>query len=193
MQSIDDLIRLREQAIRELLEKREQLKGELEALDQRIKEIDSQLERLGANTVTPSTPSPRPILKHTGVPRTDSNEHAIQTHLVGKSASILETFHALQEKLLALGSDVEFSVAKKHISFKVKGGHSFCGIVSWVSKFTIYIEIRIQDLSDPKQIAEDCSTIGHWANGDTRFEFAPGDDIDYAIGLIRQAYRTQKG
>ena len=50
MESIEEIIRLREEAIRKLLEEKERLEGELKTLTVRLKEIDGQLERLGYAT-----------------------------------------------------------------------------------------------------------------------------------------------
>ena len=47
MGSIEEIIRLRDEAIQELLEEKEQLAGELKTLTARLKEIDEQLGRLG--------------------------------------------------------------------------------------------------------------------------------------------------
>jgi len=47
VQSLEDIIRLREEAIQKLLEEKEQLEGELKTITARLKEIDEQLGRLG--------------------------------------------------------------------------------------------------------------------------------------------------
>lgn len=47
MESIEELIRLREEAIQGLLGEKERLEGELKTLNVRLSEIDEQLGRLG--------------------------------------------------------------------------------------------------------------------------------------------------
>lgn len=56
MESIEEIIRLREEAIQKLLEEKEQLEGELKTLTGRLKETDEQLARLGYST-TPQVSS----------------------------------------------------------------------------------------------------------------------------------------
>lgn len=56
MESIEEIIRLREEAIQKLLEEKEQLEGELKTLTARLEEIDEQLGRLGYVT-TPQASS----------------------------------------------------------------------------------------------------------------------------------------
>ena len=56
MESIEEIIRLRDEAIQKLLEEKEQLEGELKTLTGRLKETDEQLGRLGYST-TPQVSS----------------------------------------------------------------------------------------------------------------------------------------
>ena len=56
MESIEDVIRLRDEAIQKLLEEKEQIEGKLKTLTARLEEIDEQLGRLGHIT-TPQVSS----------------------------------------------------------------------------------------------------------------------------------------
>jgi hypothetical protein len=56
MQSIEDIIRLREEAVQKLLEEKEELEGELTSLTARLAKIDEQLGRLG-HVTTPQVSS----------------------------------------------------------------------------------------------------------------------------------------
>ena len=51
MESIEEVIRLRDEAIQKLLEEKEQLEGKLKTLTARLEEIDEQLGRLGYVTM----------------------------------------------------------------------------------------------------------------------------------------------
>ena len=50
MESIEEVIRLRDEAIQRLLEEKEQIEGQLKALTARLEDIDEQLARLGHAT-----------------------------------------------------------------------------------------------------------------------------------------------
>ena len=42
-------------------------------------------------------------------------------------------------------------------------------------------------LIDPLHIAKDCSTVGHWANGDYKVAICEENDIDAVIPFIKQS------
>ena len=56
MQSIDEVIRLRDEAIQNLLDEREQLKAELDKVTAELQEINEQLQRLGYADRPPTLP-----------------------------------------------------------------------------------------------------------------------------------------
>lgn len=53
----------------------------------------------------------------------------------------------------------------------------------------LWLNVRKGELDDPKKVAYDCSTKGHWGNCDYEVSVKPGDDLDYLITLIKQAYK----
>ena len=56
MESIEEVIRLRDEAIQKLLEEKEQIEGQLKAHTARLEDIDEQLARLG-HVTTPQVSS----------------------------------------------------------------------------------------------------------------------------------------
>lgn len=110
-------------------------------------------------------------------------------HLGGKSDAIRKAFNDLRDNILGLaGTDmIREQVVKKYVAYKTT--KNFCEVEVQVSKVKVYIDINLKDLRDPKKWAEDCSKVGHWATGNSRFVFPPGEDLAYAMDLIQQAHR----
>jgi predicted transport protein len=46
-------------------------------------------------------------------------------------------------------------------------------------------------LDDPKGVARDVSSIGHWGNGDYEIRVTPTTDLEYIMFLIHQSYKKQ--
>lgn len=189
MQSIDEIIRLREEAIQKLLAEKAGMQTEMERLAARLTEIGDQLQRLGYST----TPVARVHDRPAGVPRKRSAieadkqpEYTVEQHLAGKGPAIADLLHRLSTALRAFGEDVQETPRKNYIAYST--ARNFCGIVVQASKLWVYIDIPNPELQDPRGIAEDCSSIGHWATGSTRIAVAPHGDLDYALSLIRQSY-----
>jgi len=183
MPTVEELIRMREEAIRSLLEEKEKLQQQLEAIRSQIEGMEANLQRLGYVGALPSK-----VIKSTkrGVSK-PSDEFTLEMFLDGKAPATVSLFHQLSENITSLGSGINISAHKKSAAFSTQ--HNFCEVVLFVSKLTIYLDIPLSDLHDPKRIAEDCSTIGRWATGKTRFQLFSAEGMEYAMDLIRQSFQ----
>jgi predicted transport protein len=179
---IEEIIKMRENAIQDLLKEKQTILDQLEKVQHRIVEIDEALNRLGYIDAA----STRPRRKGKSQPSPKVVEYSEETLLLGKQPEVISLYHSLAEKIMELGTDIELSFAQKYAAFSTI--RHFCEIVAWVSKLTVYLAIPIDRLGDPKNICEDCSKIGRWPSGQTRFQLMGPPEIDYAIGLIKQSY-----
>ena len=107
-------------------------------------------------------------------------------HLQGKPPEIIETYEELKNSILALGDNIEIRPRKDYIGFIANT--NFVDIHPKKSKISLWINLKIGELDDPKKIARDMSNIGHHGNGDYEISLEPGENFDYIIPLIRQAY-----
>jgi len=183
MESIDDIIRLREEAIQKLLEEKARLEAELETLTTRLGEISEQLRRLGYREAgkvrKPRSVSPRV-----------QGEYTIEQHLDGKNSLIVDLFHKLSGEIRGLGEDVQVVTRKRYIVYCTS--RNFCEIIVQASKLRVHVDVAHSELHDPQDIAQDCSTVGTWATGDTRFDVRSLDEVEYALSLIQQAYERSR-
>ena len=56
----------------------------------------------------------------------------------------------------------------------------------------IWLNMNKGELDDPKGIAKDVSTTGHWGNGDYEIKIQNDDDLEYILSLIKQSLRKNK-
>jgi predicted transport protein len=55
------------------------------------------------------------------------------------------------------------------------------------------LNMRFDEISDPRGICTDVTAVGRWGNGDVEFRIKDVSDVPYAIGLVRQAIEGQLG
>jgi predicted transport protein len=183
MESIEDVIRLREEAIQKLLEEKARLETELETLTTRLGGISEQLRRLGYREAGKAG-KPRPVSP------SGPGEHTIEQHLDRKRASIVDLFRRLSKEIRSFGEDVQVVPRKYYIAYLTS--RNFCEVLVQASKLRVHVDVAHSELHDPQDIAEDCSTVGTWATGDTRFDVRSLDEVDYALSLIQQAYQRSR-
>jgi predicted transport protein len=114
--------------------------------------------------------------------RTYDEEHHFQ-HASDKTKSI---YNELKNTILSISNDVSFKPMKMYIAFVRKS--NFIYIVLKKSHLIIFINMRKGSLVDPKNIARDVSSIGHWGHGDYEIKLADSTDLGYIMTLIKQSY-----
>jgi len=112
-------------------------------------------------------------------------EYSLDRHLGKRSENIKKLFYALREEILALGGVTE-KVTKFYIVYKTT--RNFAEIIVQSQNLLVNLDVDIKELKRSKLKLEDCSKIGHWATGDTRFRIYSLDQISDAMDLIKQSY-----
>ena len=107
-------------------------------------------------------------------------------HLAGMPEEIISLYHELKEGILSLG-DVEVAPRKLYIGFNAET--SFLDISILKSRIRAWLKLKPGELDDPKELARNVSNVGHWGSGDYEILLNPGDELDYPMVLIKQAYR----
>ena len=113
----------------------------------------------------------------------------VDDHLMHKNATIKEILQKLREEILNMNDQIREEVKKKYIAYEL--GRNFTEFVIQANAIEAYLNIHINQLNDPKKVAEDCTQVGHWGTGDTRFKIKTLSEVPYAISLIKQAYEKR--
>lgn len=108
-------------------------------------------------------------------------------HLNGMPGNIVEIYEELKGRILNLGDNIEIRPRKYYIGFIAN--KNFVDIHPQKSLIKIWINLNKGELDDPKDMARDVSTIGHWGNGDYEITIKPDSDLDYLMTLIKQSYK----
>jgi predicted transport protein len=105
--------------------------------------------------------------------------------LTKKSDKITELYGTFRDAILNLSPDVEIQPLKWAIMFKAK--RKFAYIEIQKKRIKLWINLKVGQLDDSKQIAKDVSSIGHGGNGDYELIINNTDNIEYIMSLVKQA------
>jgi predicted transport protein len=103
----------------------------------------------------------------------------------GKPEAIVDLFNKLDQRLIALGPDVERVFLKRYINYKVK--RSFVTLRLDKGRLVMDVALSIDECPIPDGLAiRDVSTLGHQGLGDTEVTVAADSDIDGAAQVARE-------
>ena len=106
--------------------------------------------------------------------------------LSGKPADIAELYSRFRSAIVGLADDIEVKPTKLYVAFK-KNNHNITDIQVQFSALKIFINAKNGTLDDPKGLAKDISSVGHWGNGDYALQVSDDRDLEYIMSLVKQA------
>ncbi|WP_072691124.1 DUF262 and DUF1524 domain-containing protein [Rhodococcus marinonascens] len=112
----------------------------------------------------------------------DDYEHLKSEHTRGIHDALIREVNALDPSIV-----VEFR--KVYIGLVANG--TFADLVPQARGLRIQLHIPFPEVDDPKGICTDVSDVGRWGSGETRFLFSHAGELQYVMGLVRQAFDRQ--
>ncbi len=95
-------------------------------------------------------------------------------------------FDELRKRILNIDSEVKEEIKKIYIAYK--SNTNFSDVIGYKSKLLIVLNLKIEDIKDPKNICRDISGLGRWGNGDVDVSFSTFEELDYVMTLVKQAF-----
>ncbi len=112
-----------------------------------------------------------------------------QEHLQNLNEEIKELYEKMKQAILNF-DNVEVKPKKKYIAFV--SGRNVVDIHPQRKALKMWINMPIGELDDPKGIARDVSSTGHWGNGDYELQIASDENFEYVLSLIKQSIKKNK-
>ncbi|GAB4327467.1 MAG: DUF5655 domain-containing protein [Bacteroidales bacterium] len=112
-----------------------------------------------------------------------------EEHLSKATEETKELYKTLKSAILNL-DELEVKPKKKYVAFV--SGSNVVDIHIQKNALKIWLNLQRGDLYDPKGIARDVSSIGHWGNGDYEIVMRTEEELDYIISLIKQSINKNK-
>jgi predicted transport protein len=110
-------------------------------------------------------------------------------HLEKTTDEIKELYETLKSAILNL-DELELKPKKKYIAFVA--GSNVTDIHLQKNALKIWLNLQKGELDDPKEIARDVSSVGHWGNGDYEIVIQTNDEMEYILSLIKQSLKKNK-
>jgi uncharacterized protein with ParB-like and HNH nuclease domain/predicted transport protein len=113
----------------------------------------------------------------------------MEGHEYLRQGAVAELFQELRTRIMNLDPTVREEATKYYVAYKTVT--NFVDVIPQKKQLRLILNMRYDELDDPRGLCRDITNIGRWGNGDVEAALAPGDDIDYLMGLIHQAYALQ--
>lgn len=113
--------------------------------------------------------------------------YSLDVHKAYLQGELLELFQELRKRILNLNSSVYEEIKRRYIAYK-SGETNVVDIIPQKKQLILSIKMPIGEIQDPRNWCRDVTNIGRWGNGDVEAGIASIKDLDYAIGLIKQAF-----
>jgi len=106
--------------------------------------------------------------------------------LANKPEEIIELYEKYRAAIINLADDIELKPLKHYITFK-KNNRNLVSIEIQRTCLKLYVNLKKGELDDPKGIARDVSSIGHYSTGDYELKISDNKNLEYIMSLAKQA------
>ncbi|ABG52604.1 conserved hypothetical protein [Trichodesmium erythraeum IMS101] len=110
-------------------------------------------------------------------------------HLDKGTEETKELYEKFKSAILNL-DELEVKPKKKYIAFV--SGYNVVDIHIQKNALKMWLNLQQGDLNDPKEIARDVSSVGHWGNGDYEIVMRTDEEMEYILSLINQSLKKNK-
>ncbi|OFY43674.1 MAG: hypothetical protein A2X18_09525 [Bacteroidetes bacterium GWF2_40_14] len=112
-----------------------------------------------------------------------------QEHLDKATEETKELYEKFKNAILNL-DNLEIKPKKLYIAFV--SGTNVVDINVQRTGVKMWINLQKGQLDDPKRLARDVSSVGHWGNGDYEIQIRNDEDLEYILSLIKQSLKKNK-
>ena len=127
------------------------------------------------------------VLASYETPRAGTGRYTIEHHPhLRPGAPMHDLFEAVRQAILALGPQVREEFRKHYVAYKTQT--NFVDVVPQKRRLRLTLNMRFDELRDPRGLAADITNLGLWGNGDVQVELDNERQIPYAMDLVRRAF-----
>lgn len=166
--------------------------GQIETWDEdAIKARASRLAKL-ATKVWPA-PALKPDVLDAYRPKAQAHSqgYSITDHPSLQTGLTADLFNAFRKEVLALDPCVNEEFLKLYVAYKAET--NFVDVVPQAKRLRLSLNMKFDEINDPKGICRDVTKLGRWGNGDVEVALDSLDELPYIMGLVRQSFDRQMG
>ena len=117
----------------------------------------------------------------------DKKEYSLENYNLSERAQYL--YDLIDRRILNLSTDVFKVYNKYYIAYKLDT--NFVDIVVYKTKLNLTLNMKFDEIVDPRNICRDITGLGKWGNGDVLVDYTEESDLDYIMGLVKQSFNKQ--
>jgi predicted transport protein len=80
---------------------------------------------------------------------------------------------------------------KRYIAYKAET--NFVDVVPQAKRLRLSLNVKLQEIDDPRGLCKDVSGLGRWGNGDVEIGLGSLEELPYVLGLVRQSLQPVAG
>ena len=111
-------------------------------------------------------------------------------NLIKASDETKELYEKFKAAILNFDNDIVIKPRKLYVAFV--SGSNIVDIHVQKNSLKMWINLKMGELDDPKNLARDVSSTGHWGNGDYELHIKSDDEFEYILSLIKQSLNKNK-
>ncbi|WP_245853784.1 DUF5655 domain-containing protein [Necropsobacter massiliensis] len=120
----------------------------------------------------------------------DKGIEKLDNHAYITQGKIADLYQVLRQNILALDESVSEEFKKLYIAYKMES--NFVDIIPQANALKLILNMRFDEIHDPKNLCEDVTNKGLWGNGDVRVTINEINELDDVMNLIRQSFEKQR-
>ncbi|AXQ78166.1 hypothetical protein DDV21_003270 [Streptococcus chenjunshii] len=105
--------------------------------------------------------------------------------LANKSDDMVELYEAYKQAIFQLIPDGNLVATKLYMAFK-QNKRNIVDIEIQNKQLKLFLNAKFGEIEDPKQLARNVSTIGHYGNGDYEIKITDTQHLEYIMSLLKQ-------
>ena len=134
---------------------------------------------------------PDRVLHPYRTPRAGAGHYTIEHHPhLRPGAPMHDLFEAVRQEILGLAPEVREEFMRHYVAYKTQT--NFTDVVPQKRRLLLMLNMRFDDISDPRGLAADVTNLGLWGSGDVQVEVDNARQLPYAMELVRQAFAARQ-
>ena len=158
-----------------------------------VKKYDEDLVSFNQVRASEKSESIKTVTKNKDIERVsrEIKQYSVEDHIKPSWSKAKELFDEFSQRVLELDPRFEIHPVKYYIGFNIENKNVIAVKVRTTKLLLELLRVQPKDLKDPEKRARyRKNSFGYYNKHITQFDINSDDDIDYAMSLVKQVYKS---